>query len=281
MPLTQLYKPCAEDDSLPGNQPARTSPPAKRRRTETRPLKAKLGLLSDATGSALVELGSTRVLCAILGPYPAMGSDGGVEARMERGQLTCDVTFAPGVESTLPNEAGRELAVLLRAALAPAIRLGELPKCAVQVHCLVLEADGSEFGAAVCGSTLALADAGVPLTGLVAGCGVNNSRGGEEEGGSARAAELVVDPSSSSRAGAAMDAVTGTVDLAQIFTECGASPEGWAEGVTQCAQSGQLEVTTVKSALGLARSGCRAMRRAMVDALAHETSIEGREEPSL
>lgn len=64
-----------------------------------------------------------------------------------------------------------DLAALLTQLLLPALRLDLFPKLSIDVHLLVLEADSD---AAVLASGLtaacaAIADAGIPLTGLVVG----------------------------------------------------------------------------------------------------------------
>ena len=58
----------------------------------------------------------------------------------------------------------------MQVALESAVRLGSFPKAVVDVYCLVLEAGGSELAVAITASSLALADAGVEMTGLVSAC---------------------------------------------------------------------------------------------------------------
>ncbi|XP_029780081.1 exosome complex component MTR3 [Suricata suricatta] len=52
-------------------------PPAARDPTRLRPVYARAGLLSQAKGSAYLEAGGTKVLCAVSGPRQAEGGDRG------------------------------------------------------------------------------------------------------------------------------------------------------------------------------------------------------------
>ncbi|NXV62901.1 EXOS6 protein, partial [Molothrus ater] len=104
-----------------------------------RPLFARAGLLSQAQGSAYVELGSgTKVLCAAWGPREA--------AEPGPGRLICEFRRAP------------------------AVRLGRYPRARLAVSALLLQDGGSALAAAVSAAALALADAGVEMYDLAVGC---------------------------------------------------------------------------------------------------------------
>lgn len=120
-------------------------------------------------GSALVELGSTKVLVSVHGPRPASTN----EYRAE-GTLALEVLLAPfaasagGAGVSARAEADRAAASAVHAALAPSVRLERYPKSTVDVVCVVLSGDGGELPACIVGASLALADAGVELLDLVA-----------------------------------------------------------------------------------------------------------------
>uniref|UniRef100_A0A8C5TKA5 Exosome component 6 n=1 Tax=Malurus cyaneus samueli TaxID=2593467 RepID=A0A8C5TKA5_9PASS len=123
-----------------------------------RPLFARAGLLSQAQGSAYVELGSgTKVLCAAWGPREA--------AEPGPGRLLCEFRRAPfagherGPAAPRPN--GRR---------EPAVRLGRLPAARLAVSALLLQDGGSALAAAISAAALALADAGVEMYDLAVGC---------------------------------------------------------------------------------------------------------------
>ncbi|XP_074769802.1 exosome complex component MTR3 [Athene noctua] len=146
------------------------------------PLFARAGLLSQAEGSAYVELGGgTKVLCAAWGPRepaePAAAAGGG--------QLLCEFRRAPfagrGARwrpgSAAEREAEREAAAALREALEPAVRLARYPRARLAVSALLLQDGGSALAAAISAAALALADAGVEMYDLAVGCALSRSPG--------------------------------------------------------------------------------------------------------
>ena len=60
-----------------------------RKATQLRPLKLRMGTVASASGSAMLELAHTKVVCSVYGPHPAEGRE-----YMEQGQLDCSVRFA-------------------------------------------------------------------------------------------------------------------------------------------------------------------------------------------
>ena len=60
--------------------------------------------------------------------------------------------------------------MVLRQALEPLLFLKMYPRAAIDVFIMVLEADGGSRCASATVASLALADAGIPMRGLVAGC---------------------------------------------------------------------------------------------------------------
>ncbi|KAM9374358.1 exosome complex component MTR3 [Phaethornis superciliosus] len=140
-----------------------------------RPLFVRAGLLSQAEGSAYVELsGGTKVLCAAWGPREA------AEPAAGAGQLLCQFRRAPfagrGARgrpgSAAEREAEREAAAALREALEPAVRLARYPRARLAVSALLLQDGGSALAAALSAAGLALADAGVEMYDLPVGCGL-------------------------------------------------------------------------------------------------------------
>jgi ribonuclease PH len=233
---------------------------------------------------------------------------------MSSGQLVCEFELsaiaAGGFGSPEEVEsAEKEAAGLLHAALGPAILLDQLPKCAVKVHCLVLQCGGTDFASAVCGASVALCDAGVPLRGLVAACVVadvcpssafssaapKKKKGGKSSASAsstlAVSSELVLDPSLAD----IFEGVNGLVTVASMFTHNAtpSSPELsndgsssvvaaslWEEGLTHFSQTGQLDGVALMSALSLARSGSSQVRAAMARSLEAATCLGEARSPS-
>ena len=144
----------------------------------------RTGVLSQARGSAYVESGGCKVVCAVYGPRD-------IPKRSDfslRGVLFCHVTsaeFSGGRDRTddggkaqhavrrgaSPRE--QELSTALGDALASAVRLEAFPKSQFDVHVCVLEEgkEGPEAAAAtsVTAAGLALASGGVPMLDLLVG----------------------------------------------------------------------------------------------------------------
>ncbi|XP_032912664.1 exosome complex component RRP41-like [Catharus ustulatus] len=145
-----------------------------RRPDELRKVRARLGVLARADGSAYLEQGNTKVLAAVYGPHEVRGSRS--KAPPDRALLCCRCSSAPfaggGERRRRPPQGGGdrrsgERALLLRGVLEGAV-LGQLyPRSQIDVHVQVLQADGGELGASVSAAGLALQDAGVALRGPV------------------------------------------------------------------------------------------------------------------
>jgi len=136
-----------------------------------RPLKLRTGVVDSADGSALIELANTKVVCSVFGPQPAESRE-----YMEQGHLDCSLKLAsfarrPRLQGRAAVTEERALSLDLAAALSASVQLHLLPKSVVAVHTLVLQDDGGALPAAISCASLALADAGIALYGLVAACG--------------------------------------------------------------------------------------------------------------
>lgn len=203
--------------------------PAARDPTRLRPVYARAGLLSQAKGSAYLEAGDTKVLCAVSGPRQVEGAPAGAAGG---GRLLCDFRRAPfaGRRRRAPpgGSEERELALALQEALTPAVRLSRYPRAQLEVWALLLEDGGSALAAALTASALALADAGVEMYDLVVGCGL--SRAPEPAG------PWLLDPTrlEEERAAAGL-----TVALMPVLNQVagvlgsgdGCATESWAEAV--------------------------------------------------
>ncbi|XP_077145038.1 exosome complex component MTR3 [Ranitomeya variabilis] len=139
---------------------------------EPRAVFVRAGLLSQAAGSAYIEVGGTKVLCSVSGPREWGGGEG-------RGRLLCELRWAPFSRAgAWYSAAARPAALLLQESLEAAVRLERFPRAELALWALVLEDRGSALPAAVSCASLALADAGVEMYDLVVGAGL--SRGEDE-----------------------------------------------------------------------------------------------------
>ena len=131
--------------------------PDNRAYDELRPVQIALGYLSFAEGSALIELGQTRVLCSVSmeDRVPAFIKNTG------RGWLTAEYAMLP--RSTLtrtPRDRGQgrsqEIQRLIGRSLRAVTNLTVLGERTFVVDCDVLQADGGTRTAAITGAYVAL-----------------------------------------------------------------------------------------------------------------------------
>lgn len=214
-----------------------------------RPLTLRLNHAPCAPGSAYLELGATKVACCVYGPRENARAAG--EAVAERGVLEVHAQLAPfasralrGAPPAAVGEEERRLAGALRAALLPAVLLERFPRCVVEVHLLVLEADGGVLAAGALAASAALLHAGVDLADVVAAAQV----GVRAAGGA-----VVEDPCAADEA-----ACAGRATVAYMPA---------LRRVTHAAHSGTVDEDALRDALAAALGACEALARALRPAL--------------
>ncbi|MBQ9895167.1 MAG: polyribonucleotide nucleotidyltransferase [Ruminococcus sp.] len=146
---------------------------------EIRPLAAEVGLLPRVHGSGLFTRGQTQVLTiATLGPVSdAQRIDGLDEEETKRYMHQYNFpSYSVGETKPSRGPGRREIGhgALAERALAPVIPQVEEFPYALRLVSEVLSSNGSTSQGSICGSTLALMDAGVPIKAPVAGisCGL-------------------------------------------------------------------------------------------------------------
>jgi len=145
---------------------------------EMRPVRMEVGVLKNADGSAIVELGKTRVLAAVYGPREVMPKH---VALADRAVIRCRYRMlsfsAEERKSPAPSRREIELSKVIREALEPAVMTELFPRTTIDIFIEVLNADGGTRTAGVTAASLALADAGIPMRDLVAGIAVGKVDG--------------------------------------------------------------------------------------------------------
>ncbi|MBE5040616.1 polyribonucleotide nucleotidyltransferase [Ructibacterium gallinarum] len=144
---------------------------------ELRPLSAEVGLLPRAHGSGLFSRGQTQVLTvATLGPLGEAKIIDGLDNEEYRRYLHHYNFPSYSVGETRPSRGPgrREIGhgALAERALVPVIPSESEFPYAIRLVSEVLSSNGSTSQGSVCGSTLALMDAGVPIKAPVAGISV-------------------------------------------------------------------------------------------------------------
>ncbi|KAI9261088.1 ribosomal protein S5 domain 2-type protein [Sporodiniella umbellata] len=139
---------------------------------DLRPIFLKPGLVTQANGSAYIEVGKTKVTCAVYGPRQVKKST----QFSQNGIINCDFKFSPFSRtkrrSAIRDPEEKEFSQILIQALSPAVRLELLPKSTIDIYINVLESDGSSscLAAAIVASSVALADAGIEMLDQVTAC---------------------------------------------------------------------------------------------------------------
>ncbi len=150
-----------------------------RRMDEIRPLAAEVGLLPRTHGTGMFTRGQTQVLSiATLGTLSdAQKLDGIDEETSKRYMHQYNMPgYSTGEAKAVRSPGRREIGhgALAERSLIPVLPSEEEFPYAIRVVSEVLSSNGSTSQASVCGSTLALMDAGVPIKAPVAGisCGL-------------------------------------------------------------------------------------------------------------
>jgi len=149
-----------------------------RRLDELRPIKLEVGVLDKADGSAYIEHGKNKILAAVYGPREAHPKH---IALADRAVVRCRYHMAPFStderKSPAPSRRELELSKVIRESLEPAIMSECFPRATIDVFIEVLQADAGTRCAGITSAALALADAGIPMKELVAGCAAGKIEG--------------------------------------------------------------------------------------------------------
>lgn len=201
-----------------------------RKANEPRKMFIENGVLSNARGSAYMEMGNTKVTVAVFDPREIPKNN----KFREHGQLYCDFKFATFSQwkrkSPQTDTEEKCLAMALKRALQPAVCLYTFPNFQVDVFVHVLENDGSALAAAITAAGLAIADAGIPMYDVVtaSSVGIQDNR-------------FLIDPTSVEEDICNLKGSThGVITLARLSV---------LEQISEVYQTGYLPVETVRKAL--------------------------------
>lgn len=163
--------------------------PDNRKRTEVRPIWCETGVLPRAHGTGLFTRGQTQVLSvATLAPVGESQTIDGIGDETEKRYMH-NYNFPPysvGEARPMRSPGRREIGhgALAERALLPVLPSVEEFPYAIRVVSEVLSSNGSTSQGSVCGSCLALMDAGVPIKAPVAGIAMGLVERVEEDGSS-------------------------------------------------------------------------------------------------
>lgn len=225
----------------------------KRHADQLRPLKITPGFLSSNPGSALIEMGDTRVICAasLEERIPDFLKNSG------RGWLTAEYSMLPAAtprrsarEAVQGRQGGRTLEIqrLIGRSLRAVTALSGFGERTIYIDCDVIEADGGTRTASITGGFVALVELFktlkargeieiFPLTGSVAAVSVGLVKG-----------ELLLDPDYEEDSRADVDAnfvMTGGGDLVEVQVTAEGTPfkKSLLEKMMALAEKGIAELT--------------------------------------
>jgi len=142
-----------------------------RKKEDIREITFEVGVLDRADGSCLINWGRNKILAAVYGPRELHPKH---MQMPDKALIRCEYRMAtfsvPDRKRPAPNRREREISKILGEALKPAVFDYLYPRSVIDVFIEVLQADGGSRCAAVTAASLAIADAGVPMKDLVAGC---------------------------------------------------------------------------------------------------------------
>jgi len=212
---------------------------------ELRPMEAKVGVIKRAVGSAMFKSGNTIALAAVYGPrsmFPKFLQD------PERGVLRCHYNMMPFSTGERVRPGGsrrsKELSMVIEKALSTVVDLAEFPNAVVDVFIEFPQTDSGTRCAGICAAAMALADAGIPMRGLVSSVAVGKV--GDK---------LVVDLTKEEE-----DFEEGAVDIATAFVPV-------EDKFTLLQLDGEISPQELKKCLALAKDACVAINDLQKQAL--------------
>ncbi|MBO3839308.1 MAG: exosome complex exonuclease Rrp41 [Thermoproteota archaeon] len=220
---------------------------------ELRPIKIKVGVLSNAQGSAYIEQGKNKILAAVYGPKEALPKHISLP---DRCILRCRYHMAPFStperKSPAPSRREIELSMIIRNALEPLVMTYLFPRTVIDIFIEVLQADGGTRCAGLTAAVLALADAGIPLKGLTAACAVGKAEG-----------KVIVDLND-------LEDKYGEADMPIAYNPT-------LDGITLLQMDGIMSKEEIEQALSLAITATQKIHKMQVDALKERFSFSRRE----
>jgi exosome complex component RRP41 len=221
---------------------------------EMRPMKAKVGIIPNADGSAMFSFGDTIAIAAVYGPkkmHPqhSQNPEKGT-LRYNYNMLSFSVTerIRPG-----PSRRSQEISKISQWALDPVVMIDDFPTNVVDVHVSILQANASTRCAGINAAALALAHAGIPMKGLVSSVSIGKLD-----------KQLVVDVSKYEED---WEEGEGATDIPISMTSDGK--------ITHIQLDGKIGAKQLKEAVSMAKKACKEIYEVQKKALME--SLEGEE----
>jgi len=149
-----------------------------RKNDELRPIKIKLGVVKSADGSCYLEWGKNTVIATVHGPRPIFPKH---LADAEKAVIDYRYRMAPFSvterKSPVPAKRDKEISLVSGNALESVILIEKFPNTVIDIDAMILSANAGTRVAALTAATLACADAGLPMRGLVSAVSAGRANG--------------------------------------------------------------------------------------------------------
>jgi exosome complex component RRP41 len=142
--------------------------PDGRKKTELRPMTAKVGVIPNADGSAMFAFGNTIAIAAVYGPrqlhpqHLQNPSTGILRVNYDLLSFSVSDRKKPG-----PSRRSQEISKVTEWALSPVVDLEGFPNTVIDVQIYIIQADAGTRTAGINAASMALAHAGIPMRNLV------------------------------------------------------------------------------------------------------------------
>jgi len=221
---------------------------------EMRPIKAEVGVVPNADGSAKFSFGGTVAIAAVYGPgkmHPQHSQN------PEKGTLRCNYNMLSfSVSDRIrpgPSRRSMEISKITEWALEPSVMLGRYPNMVVDVHIHIIQADASTRCAGINAAALALAHAGIPMKGMVSSVSIGKLD-----------KQLVVDVDKNEED---WEEGEGATDIPITMTQDGE--------ITHIQLDGKINDEELKRAIELARKATKEIYEIQKQALKNSVDLEG------
>jgi len=141
--------------------------PDGRKIEEMRPIRAEVGIIPNADGSAMFAFGETIAIAAVYGPKKMHPQH---MQNPEKGTLRCTYNMMSfSVKDRIrpgPSRRSMEISKITEWALSPIVLIDDYANNVIDVHIQILQANASTRCAGINAAAMALAHAGIPMKGL-------------------------------------------------------------------------------------------------------------------
>lgn len=145
---------------------------------EHRPIKIEVGVLSNADGSAYVEVGKNKIIAAVYGPrechprHLQNPTKAIVQCKYNMQAFSVSDRKRPG-----PDRRSIEISKIISEALEKVVLTELYPRASIDVYIEVLQANAGTRCAGLTAASVALADAGIPMRDIIPAIAVGKADG--------------------------------------------------------------------------------------------------------